>query len=128
MSINITSEQVTAIAQMCHEVNRVYCESIGDTSQNIWDLSPGWQQTSAIRGVIFHLNQYVKGVPVPPSASHDSWLREKAAEGWKYGPVKNPDAKEHPCFVPYNQLPVAQKLKDYLFGAVCTAFFNAHSA
>jgi hypothetical protein len=35
--------------------------------------------------------------------------------------VKNPDAKEHPCFVPYDELPAEQRTKDYLFQAVVRA-------
>jgi len=54
----------------------------------------------------------------PPSASHDSWSAEKVADGWVYGPVKDPEAKQHPCLVPYDDLPVEQRTKDYLFQAV----------
>jgi hypothetical protein len=32
-----------------------------------------------------------------------------------YGEVKNTETKEHPCFMPYDHLPVEQKSKDYLF-------------
>lgn len=102
------------IAQVCHEVNKAYCESIGDNSQPSWDNAPEWQKSSAINGVKFHLDN----PDAPPSASHESWLKQKTEEGWKYGPVKNPDTKEHPCFVPYEELPTEQKSKDYLFKQV----------
>jgi len=52
------------------------------------------------------------------SDSHDSWLEEKRRDGWKYGPVKDPERKEHPCFVPYEQLPPEQRAKDYIFQGV----------
>jgi hypothetical protein len=58
---------------------------------------------------------------VPPSASHNSWLRQKEEDGWKYGPVKDADKKEHPCFIPYEELPREQQAKDYLFGAIVAA-------
>jgi hypothetical protein len=64
--------------------------------------------------VKFHLTNPDAG----PAASHESWLAEKEATGWKYGPVKDADKKEHPCFVPYNELPPAQQSKDYLFRAI----------
>ncbi len=99
------------VAQIAHEINKAYCESIGDNSQPTWENAPEWQKSSAINGVQFHLDN----PDAPPSASHESWLKQKTEEGWKYGPVKNPDTKEHPCFVPYDQLPPAQKSKDYLF-------------
>ena len=102
------------IARVCHEVNRAYCQSIGDSSQPSWDETPEWQRKSAINGVQFHIDN----PEAPPSASHDSWLKEKVADGWRYGAVKNPDTKEHPCCVPYDQLPVEQLAKDFIFTAL----------
>jgi hypothetical protein len=105
------------IAPICHEANRVYCESIGDHTQPKWDSAPEWQRKSAINGVQFHLDN----PGAQPCDSHNSWLKEKEADGWKYGNVKNPDTKEHPCFVPYEQLPVEQQKKDALFIAIVNA-------
>ena len=102
------------IAEVCHEVNRAYCQALGDNSQLPWKDAPTWQKESAIDGV-----RAIKANPgLPPSASHEGWLKEKEQTGWKYGLVKNPDKKEHPCFVPYEQLPIEQKAKDYIFSAV----------
>ena len=50
-----------------------------------------------------------------PEQSHESWYKVKEAEGWKYGEVKDMEKKEHPCFLPYEELPDEQKAKDYLF-------------
>ena len=111
------SEMVTEIARVCHEVNRAYCASQGDASQPAWEAAPDWQKDSAINGVLFHL----ANPDSKPSHSHDEWLREKAEAGWSYGPVKNPETKEHPCFVPYDELPREQQAKDYLFLAVVRA-------
>ena len=106
-----------AIARVCHEVNRAYCASIGDHSQPAWEDAPEWARKSAVTGVGFTLaNPNAK-----PSDSHVSWLAEKERDGWRYGPVKNPDTKEHPCFVSYDDLPVEQRTKDYLFQAVVRA-------
>lgn len=102
------------IARVCHEANRAYCKALGDESQLPWDGAPEWQRSSAVQGVRFIL----ANDDAPPSASHDSWLKEKYATGWKYGPVKDADKKEHPCCVPYDELPVEQKAKDYIFGAI----------
>ena len=105
------------IARVCHEVNRAYCECIGDTSQVHWEEAPEWQRTSAVNGVRF----VVEHPDAPPSASHDSWMAEKKATGWKYGPVKDPEKKEHPAFLPYGDLPHEQRIKDWLFKAVVEA-------
>jgi len=111
------------IARVAHEINKAYCDSIGDNSQPVWDEAPEWQWGSAVNGVIFHL----KNPDASPSASHDSWLKQKEEEGWKYGPVKNPDTKEHPCYVPYDQLPVEQRSKDYLFKQVIHSLKQYHT-
>ena len=108
------TDSITFIAKVAHEINRAYCEALGDTSQPAWEQAPNWQRDSAINGARFHLDN----PNASPSHSHESWLAEKAATGWKYGPVKDPEAKEHPCFVPYDELPVEQRAKDYLFRAV----------
>lgn len=112
------------IAQITHETNRVYCQTIGDFSQPEWKDAPEWQRKSAINGVAFHLSN----PQALPSDSHNSWLAEKKADGWVYGPVKDPAKKEHPCFVSYEQLPVEQKIKDYLFKSIVEAFRSAEGS
>lgn len=105
---------ILQVAQVSHEINKAFCESIGDMSQIDWDNAPDWQKNSAIDGVKFHIDN----PSASPSASHDNWLKDKIKDGWKYGPVKDPNAKEHPCFLPYEQLPVSQQSKDFLFKQV----------
>lgn len=105
---------IEVAAELCHEANRAYCKALGDDSQPHWGDAPDWQRASAIAGVEFHIANPDAG----PSHSHDSWLRQKEADGWKHGPVKDAEKKEHPCFVPYDQLPPEQKAKDYIFGAI----------
>ena len=104
---------IEVIAEAAHEINRAYCQAIGDNSQPTWEDAPQWQQDSAINGVKFH----IANPEADPAASHQSWLDQKIAEGWTYGPVKDADKKEHPCCVPYDSLPTEQKAKDYLFRA-----------
>lgn len=114
---------IEQIAKVAHEINRAYCQAIGDDSQYPWRDAPEWQRKSAIAGVKFHFDN----PDATPSASHENWLAEKERDGWKYGPVKDAEKKEHPCFVPYDQLPAEQRAKDYLFGAVCDQLRTFHS-
>lgn len=113
------------IAKVCHEANRSYCESIGDNTQQSFENAPDWQRESAIKGVQFHLKSLRQGIEPSPSASHDSWLEEKRRDGWKYGEVKDSVNKEHPCYLPYASLPLAQQMKDYIFAAIVKAFYTA---
>lgn len=102
------------IAQFNHEVNRLYCELfLEDFSQDPWDSAPPWQRESAIAGVRAHL---AKPGGLDPEESHNAWMAHKKREGWVWGAQKDPDAKCHPCMMPYDELPVGQRMKDSLFG------------
>lgn len=106
--------KIEDIARVTHEANRAYCQALGDYSQVLWDNAPGWQKKSAVNGVANYISN-----GADPRRSHESWLAEKKADGWTYGPVKDVGEKKHPCFVPYDELPEEQKIKDSLFVAVC---------
>jgi len=43
---------------------------------------------------------------------HDVWAAGRIAEGWRYGPERNDERKEHPCLVPYKELPEQEKEYD----------------
>jgi hypothetical protein len=106
----LTTELVLSIAEVTHTANKAYCESIGDHSQVGWEFAPDWQKNSAVNGV--------NGVLLDgrgPERSHEGWMAEKIAAGWVYGATKDPEAKTHPCLVPYAELPPEQKRKDSLF-------------
>jgi hypothetical protein len=105
------------IAKVCYEVNKTYCESIGDMSQVSWEEAPQWQKDSVINGVKFHL----ENPNSKPCDSHNNWMAEKLKDGWKFGKVKNPDTKEHPCMVAYEELPKEQQTKDALFITIIRA-------
>lgn len=108
---DIRCMHVKTCAVTAHEVNRAYCLGLGDTSQAPWDEAPQWQRDSAIAGVEFTIANPDAG----DAASHESWLKEKREAGWKHGAVKDAEAKTHPCFVPFRQLPLEQQAKDALF-------------
>lgn len=115
----MNDRQIEAAARAAHEANRAWCLLHGDDSQPDWDDAPSWQRTSAINGVTGVLSGN------GPRDSHESWLAEKRATGWRFGPVKDPQNKEHPCMVPYEELPPEQKAKDGIFIAVVSAFATA---
>lgn len=106
--------KIEQIAQVAHEINKAYCEALGDNSQTSWEDAPQWQKESAVLGVIFHMENPDAG----PDASHGSWMKQKLEDGWVYGPVKDAEKKQHPCIVPFDLLPVEQKAKDFLFRQV----------
>jgi RyR domain len=111
---------IEEIARVCHEANRAWCFVNGDVSQVEWAEAPAWQRESAIRGVEFAL----ANPDAPDSAQHDAWSADKVRDGWQYGPVKDAQAKTHPCLVPFDQLPTHQQAKARLFHAIVRALAN----
>lgn len=116
----ITLELIQSAAQAAHEANRAYCQYLGDLSQEHWENAPLWQQESSCYGV----DAIISGKVETPEQSHENWLKLKLDEGWVYGPVKDPEKKEHPCMVPFNELPADQQLKDRLFFAIVTTMIR----
>lgn len=106
------------VAEIVHEANRAFCKTIGDNSQVPWDDAPDWQKDSSITVVRQIINEEING----PEETHKVWMKTKIAEGWKYGEVKDADAKTHPYIVPYEQLPPHQRKKDDIVFGVCLAF------
>lgn len=112
-----TQVEIEQVAKVCHETNRAYCETIGDFTQNPWEVALDWQKESAIRGVQFRINN----PDATPESQHEAWMNDKLADGWVYGPEKNAEKKTHHCLVPYSELPENQRKKDALFVGVCNA-------
>jgi RyR domain len=111
-------------AIICHEANRAYCRTIGDSSQPDWAHAEEWQRLSSIKGVMFYLGALSEGRELDPSAAHTNWLSDKTKDGWSYGPVKDAVKKQHPCFVSYGDLPFEQRLKDYIFIGIVEAIWT----
>ena len=43
---------------------------------------------------------------------HEVWAKSRINEGWTYGPVRDDEKKQHPCIVPYEELPEIEKEYD----------------
>lgn len=44
--------------------------------------------------------------------THDVWARQRISDGWRYGPQRDDQRKEHPGLVPYEQLSDAEQEYD----------------
>jgi ryanodine receptor 2 len=44
--------------------------------------------------------------------AHEVWARQRLAEGWRLGVRRNDATKEHPCLIPYDDLPDSEKEYD----------------
>ena len=62
------------------------------------------------------------GVELPPEltglverlaeSNHDTWARQRLADGWTCGPQRDDAAKRHPDLIPYAQLSESEKQYD----------------
>lgn len=111
-----TTEQ---IARVCHEANRAVQHATGEAISPSWDDAPDWQRESAIDGVQGALEGRT------PDQSHEGWLAHKQATGWTHGLIKDEATKQHPCMVPYAELPPEQKVKDHVFTSIVNAMTPA---
>jgi hypothetical protein len=44
--------------------------------------------------------------------AHDLWAAQRMQAGWTHGPQRDDQAKQHPCLVPYADLPDSEKEYD----------------
>jgi hypothetical protein len=109
-------------ARTAHEVNRAFCRGLHDFSHPCWDYAPAWQRSSALQGVQALLDNPHSS----PADMHARWMELKLRDGWRHGPVKDESTKEHPCLVPYSDLPPEQRAKDTLFRLTVLSVLMAH--
>lgn len=56
---------------------------------------------------------------VSPEELHADWVKAYEAMGWRYGPVRDAEAKTHPDMVPFEDLGFREQIKDAVFVALC---------
>lgn len=54
-----------------------------------------------------------------PEQLHDDWVVAYEKMGWVWGASHNPETKEHPDMVPYDELGQLEQDKDSVFVALC---------
>lgn len=43
---------------------------------------------------------------------HEVWAQSRIDQGWTYGEERNDSLKQHPCLIPYEELPEIEKAYD----------------
>lgn len=94
------------IANDCHRDIVVYKNNILKVDDYTSDAA------STLSGVRSYLR--FNGTLIP-KMQHDDWMASKVGMGWTYGDIKDPEKKTHPCLVPYEELPIEEQVKDYIF-------------
>lgn len=113
-----------AIAQVAYEA----CRALDNARSDVpfgkpWDELAPEEQESYLEGVELMLRgEDDNGRPVEDASDlRYEWRRRKEAEGWTYGPTRDPVKKTHPNMVEFTELPSEQRRKDHLFFAIVRA-------
>lgn len=111
-----------ACARAAHEVLRAYNEVIGDAVAPEWERCPHHMRTVTRNGVLPALQG------TSPADSHARWCEGMAAQGWVWGPAKDPARKQHPYLTEFDKLPESARAKDHLFVSVVRETARAYLA
>jgi len=44
--------------------------------------------------------------------THANWAHQRLSDGWRWGPARDDEKREHPCLVAYDDLPEQEKEYD----------------
>lgn len=114
--LKTSNELQSRLVLSIHEANK---EIQQQTGEFIPQLSEHLTK-SILDGVYFVLDN----PNCTPEQQHNNWVHFKRADGWRYGQTKDFERKEHPCLVPYNELPEIQQRKDSVFRQTLDNFIN----
>lgn len=98
--------QFERACRAAHEAVRAVQVHNGEEAAPPWDQAPEWMRQATADGVRGAL------LGDTPQTAHDRWCDSKRDDGWRWGPTKDAVAKTHPCMVPWDRLPEAQRNKD----------------
>lgn len=120
MKTTLSQFELECITAAAYEVNRQYClmVSTGDHSHVAWPELDAQLRTVALMATAGIAEGYT------PEKSHAAWMMMKKSQGWRYGQTKNQETLEHPCLVPFSELPLDQQAKDLLWHGTVTAMLN----
>lgn len=107
------------VAHVCHEAIRALQHVLGDPlpSQS-WPDAPQADRDGTTAAVA------AARLGATPEHLHDSWCTSKQADGWVHGAAKDPVKREHPCLIPYEDLPSEQRDKDSLITAIVAVLLD----
>jgi hypothetical protein len=105
------------VARVCHEANRALQVVNCDPSPSL----PWLQESEETRRFAVAAVEFAQRGGTPEE-QFLNWRAAKEADGWTWGPEKDPEAKTHPCVVPdYLDLPECERVEDAVFAAIVRA-------
>ena len=116
----ISQKLLYILAESCYEATKVISEQILSEEKKEWKLVDSDDKAKLLNAV----NRAIEKRITDPSVSHGEWITDMIKDGWQYGEKYDEVKKTHPCMIPYDQLPVGQQTKDYIFLAILKPFYN----
>lgn len=113
-------ESQLSLAQQAYEVLRAFNMAVHLEPKVAWDEATPETRANMLAAVRWQR----ENDEAPVSASHDSWVSQKMAEGWKYGPVTDNARKESPKLLPFDQLAPQFRAQDFIFRAIVLGTAN----
>ena len=77
-----------------------------DMKQNAYTPQPIFTEDIILSDEILHLSERIA------QNVHDVWAASRVAEGWTWGEKRDEVVKQHPCLIPYDELPESEKEYD----------------
>ena len=115
----ITDEKKFRVARIVHEINRLYCEGLGQY-QPRWENTSDWQRDSTYQLI----EKIIANPNIKNSECFEEWKKNKIEDGWRYGPKKDENKKTHPCIVDWENLPIQEREKDPILIHVIKGLLN----
>lgn len=111
---------ISRLAQAVSEANSVYRQYATNEPGRPWMTMTNDEQ----RELVLAVGRTLELRTDTPEACHVEWMKVREAEGWKYGEVLNPEAKESPYMMPWDQLIPEGKAKAELYLAILKPFYG----
>ena len=105
------------IAAVTHGANRVLQALAGEPISPPWENESELIQESVEDGVLTVL----ENPGITAEKIHNNWVDFRKSQGWKWGPVKDLDKKEHPDIGPWTALDINAQRKSKVFVAIIMA-------
>ena len=117
MNSDSFQESLNSIARTVHEAVQAWSTAHGQSDIPNWDDAPEWMRASTYESVV----RVIENAGMSGRELHQFWVEEKMRDGWQYGPTKSSEARAHPLMIPFDELPVTERLKDDLVVAIVRA-------
>jgi hypothetical protein len=108
-NVTFTDAQLVVIS---HAIVRSLRRAAGETDPGSLLKAPEWMLEATVEKVTAVQN----GASLDPEEEHRRWCESKTKNGYVWGPYRNDDPAQgplyHPLLVPFETLPLIQRLKD----------------